>query len=67
MRYSSGMDEGRLFDTPTLIELWRTAPYLYDGRAATMEEALLIKTSRVEALSQKGPTGLDRVCAFTLK
>jgi YVTN family beta-propeller protein len=27
-----------LFDTPTLIETWRTAPYLYDGRAKTMRE-----------------------------
>lgn len=26
------------FDTPTLIETWRTAPYLYDGRAKTMKE-----------------------------
>ena len=26
------------FDTPTLIETWRTAPYLHDGRYATMEE-----------------------------
>lgn len=26
------------WDTPTLIEVWRTAPYLWDGRAATMEE-----------------------------
>lgn len=26
------------WDTPTLIEVWRTAPYLFDGRAATMEE-----------------------------
>jgi len=30
--------EGRRFDTPTLREVWRTAPYLYDGRAATMPE-----------------------------
>ena len=29
-------DEG--WDTPTLVEVWRTAPYLFDGRAATMEE-----------------------------
>ncbi len=28
------------FDTPTLIELWRTAPYLHDGRAATLQEML---------------------------
>jgi DNA-binding beta-propeller fold protein YncE len=26
------------FDTPTLIEVWRTAPYLYDGRAATLRD-----------------------------
>jgi YVTN family beta-propeller protein len=28
------------FDTPTLVECWRTAPYLHDGSAATMEEVL---------------------------
>jgi DNA-binding beta-propeller fold protein YncE len=26
------------FDTPTLIEIWRTAPYLHDGRATTLHE-----------------------------
>jgi hypothetical protein len=30
----------REFDTPTLIEAWRTAPYLYDGRAVTIVELL---------------------------
>ena len=29
-------DQG--WDTPTLRECWRTAPYLFDGRAATMQE-----------------------------
>lgn len=28
------------FDTPTLIELWRTAPYLHDGRAVSLKEVL---------------------------
>ena len=28
------------FDTPTLVECWRTAPYLHDGSAATMREVL---------------------------
>jgi cytochrome c peroxidase len=28
------------FDTPTLIELWRSAPYLHDGSAATMLDVL---------------------------
>jgi cytochrome c peroxidase len=26
------------WDTPTLIEIWRTAPYLFSGSAATIEE-----------------------------
>jgi CxxC motif-containing protein (DUF1111 family) len=28
------------FNTPTLIELWRTAPYLHDGSAATIRDVL---------------------------
>ena len=35
-----GNEEGREFDTTTLVELWRTAPYLYDGRALTVMEML---------------------------
>ena len=30
------------FDTPTLAEIWRTAPYLYRGQAATIEEVLTV-------------------------
>ena len=29
-----------IFDTPTLIELWRTAPYLHDGSAVTVRDVL---------------------------
>ena len=36
----SGSEAGRLFDTPTLVEIWRTAPYLYDGRALDLKEVL---------------------------
>jgi hypothetical protein len=28
------------FDTPTLIEVWRTAPYLHDGRFLTIEDLI---------------------------
>ncbi|MDP6636741.1 MAG: cell surface protein [Phycisphaerae bacterium] len=31
---------GKAFDTPTLIEVWRTAPYLYKGQAATILDVL---------------------------
>ncbi|MBI4875229.1 MAG: cell surface protein [Acidobacteria bacterium] len=30
------------FDTPTLVELWRTAPYLHDGSAASLREVLTV-------------------------
>jgi YVTN family beta-propeller protein len=33
-------DSGKPLDTPTLVEVWRTAPYLHDGRAATMADVL---------------------------
>jgi YVTN family beta-propeller protein len=36
----SGSDSDRKVDVPTLIELWRTAPYLHDGRAATVMDVL---------------------------
>ena len=29
------------FDTPTLIECWRTAPYMHDGHFTTMEQLLI--------------------------
>ena len=35
-----GVDEGKAFVTPELVEVWRTAPYLHDGRAATLREVL---------------------------
>jgi YVTN family beta-propeller protein len=36
---SKGDPDGR-YDTPSLIEAYRTGPYYHDGRAATMKEAL---------------------------
>ncbi|MBD3265506.1 beta-propeller fold lactonase family protein [bacterium] len=30
------------FDTPTLIEAWRTGPYMHDGRYATIEEVITV-------------------------
>jgi len=38
----SGSEAAEPFDTPTLIEVWRTAPYLHDGRAATIRDVLTV-------------------------
>jgi hypothetical protein len=37
-----GDDKGRPFDTPSLREIFRTAPYLYDGRAATLKDVFSV-------------------------
>lgn len=31
---------GTIFDTPTLVELWRSGPYLHDGSATTVRDVL---------------------------
>lgn len=36
-------DRSNNWDTPTLIEVWRTAPYLHDGRSASMEDVFIIE------------------------
>jgi DNA-binding beta-propeller fold protein YncE/mono/diheme cytochrome c family protein len=36
------------FDTPTLRELWRTAPYLHDGSAATIRDVLTTRNPKDE-------------------
>jgi len=33
-------DRRDTFDTPTLVEVWRTAPYMHDGQYVTMEDLL---------------------------
>ncbi len=47
-------DAGKKFDTPTLIEVWRTSPYLHDGRVVSMEE--LIKVHNPTSERQPGNT-----------
>lgn len=32
--------ESREFDTPSLVEIWRTAPYVFNGSCATMQDAV---------------------------
>jgi YVTN family beta-propeller protein len=56
------------FDTPTLVELWRTAPYLHDGSAGTVRDVLLLRNPN----DQHGRTShltkeqLDDLAAYLL-
>lgn len=33
-----GLEADKEFDTPTLVEVWRTAPYLHDGRSKSLRD-----------------------------
>jgi cytochrome c peroxidase len=56
------------FDTPTLKELWRSAPYLHDGSAATIRDVLTTRNSEglhgdVAELSE---IEIDDLCEYIL-
>ncbi len=38
-------DRNDVFDTPALIEVWRSGPYLHDGGAATIEDVLTTRNT----------------------
>jgi len=56
------------FDTPTLVEVWRTAPYLHDGSAATIREVLTTcnHNDAHGATSQLSADQIDDLAAYVL-
>lgn len=48
VEWTTGKNEKVAMDVPTLKEIWRTAPFLYDGRAKNMEEMLKIHGPQVK-------------------
>lgn len=42
VNWTNGPDKNVKMDVPALNEVWRTAPYLYDGRSYTMQEMLKV-------------------------
>lgn len=47
-------DKLTIWDTPTLIELWRTAPYLHDGKYNNLQDVFRMgKHGLKEALSDE--------------
>lgn len=56
------------FDTPTLIEVWRTAPYMHDGHYVTIKDLLVTgkhgaRSGELDALSEQD---LKDLCEFVL-
>lgn len=55
-------------DTPTLIEAWRTSPYMHDGRYETIEEVLILGRHglRTPAAKRLTEEQLRELAAFVL-
>jgi YVTN family beta-propeller protein len=49
-------DKNNIWDTPSLVEVWRTPPYLHDGRCATLREVIT-----VEKIGLDAPLAKDQV------
>jgi cytochrome c peroxidase len=61
----SRYDTSPHFDTPTLIEVWRTAPYLHDGSAATLRDVIeQNKEDRHGRTSHLTTTQIDDLVAY---
>ncbi len=60
--------EEKLYDTPTLVEIWRTSPYLHDGSAVTIRDVLTSHNSkdRHGKTSHLTPAQLDDLAAYLL-
>lgn len=60
--------EDHSFDTPMLIETWRTAPYLHDGSAAVMRDVLKTRNPKDEhgKTSHLTPAQIDDLVAYLL-
>lgn len=56
------------FDTPTLVEVWRTAPYLHDGSAATMRDVVTTsnRNDKHGVTSHLKPAEIDDLVAYLL-
>lgn len=56
------------FDTPSLIELWRTAPYLHDGSAAVVRDVVTVQNHRDRhgETTQLTPQEIDDLCEYLL-
>ena len=65
---STEQDDNKEFDTPTLIEVWRTAPYLHDGRAVTIKDVLtkFNKNDRHGRTSELTDKEIEGLAAFVL-
>jgi cytochrome c peroxidase len=58
----------KAFDTPTLVEVWRTPPYLHDGSQSTIQSLLTVGNSRDQhgATSHLTPDEIEDLAAYVM-
>jgi len=55
------------FDTPSLIEVWRSGPYLHDGRAATIRDVITFnRDDQHGSTSKLTPNEIDDLVEYVL-
>jgi YVTN family beta-propeller protein len=56
------------FDTPTLVEIWRTAPYLHDGSAVTVRDVVTTHNPHDQhgVTSHLSDRQIDDLCEYLL-
>jgi YVTN family beta-propeller protein len=57
-----GREAGWAFDTPTLLENWRSAPFMHDGRAATLRDVIV--TERHGDATGLAPAEIDELILY---
>jgi len=63
-KYDKPKDE---FDTPTLVEVWRSGPYLHDGSAATLRDVITANKSDLHGVtSHLRQSEIDDLVAYVL-
>lgn len=64
-RYDKPADR---FDTPTLVEIWRSAPYLHDGSAATIRDVITTRNAEGEHgnVENLSPSEVDDLVEYVL-
>jgi DNA-binding beta-propeller fold protein YncE len=58
------------YDTPTLIEVWRTAPYLHLGQAMTVKDVMTTENKNLNThgnVAPLSPQQIDQVAAYVMQ
>ncbi len=66
VRTRGSLDRSDKFDTPSLVEIYRTGPYLHDGSAATLREVLVDRNpnDRHGRSAHLNPQEIDDLAAY---